>query len=720
MVAEKVLEKIIVVGLFGVLLVPLIVANSLFFPFITGKAFFFRILIELLFGLWAILAIIQPAYRPKVSGVMFALGGLLLVLVVATVFGANPYRSFWSNFERMDGLISFLHLGAYFVVLISMFKSARAWRSFFYGWLAVAAILSFHSFAQLMGWASVSQGNRINATLGNASYLAVTFLFTIFLTLMLWTEKSQRFWIRILFTVFTLSQIFFLFKTETRGAILGLVGGLLITLLLIAWRERVNLKLRRQTLAGLVAGLIIIFGFVVIKDQPVIRTNQVFGRLANISLAEGQSRFLIWGMAIEGFKEKPIFGWGPENFPLVFDKYYNPKLYNQEQWFDRAHNIFLDWLIHAGVLGLVAYLSLFTFAIYYLWKSKNFSVVKKSILGGLLGAYFFHNIFVFDHLVSYLFFFSLLAYLHTDHVAGATAIITKPNQSKLSMLQRSLVVGGLVVIVVAALYFLNIKPLRANLQLITAISSSSLEGRFLAFNNIFNSKTFASAEAVEHLPNVVGQVWRNQEIDPATKTTWLQFAINILKYEIDKKQTARLPYITGALLQLANQPVLAVEYLEQAKSFSPHKQSILVQLAIVYQQAGEPTKALLTAKEAFELEQANDEARIVYAVLAVLNNELVLADFLAKQDKSPDSRLINAYAEKQQYHKVLELWQRVVTQNPQDTQSRFSLAATYFKLGQLTQAIIELKTVAEINPQLKSQTDQIIFDIQAGRNPLGD
>ena len=64
-----------------------------------------------------------------------------------------------------------------------------------------------------------------------------------------------------------------------------------------------------------------------------------------------KSRFQIWGMAIEGFKENPLLGWGQDNFNLVFNKYYDSRLYDQEPFFDRAHNVFLDWLIAGGIVG---------------------------------------------------------------------------------------------------------------------------------------------------------------------------------------------------------------------------------------------------------------------------------------------------------------------------------------------------------------------------------
>ena len=50
------------------------------------------------------------------------------------------------------------------------------------------------------------------------------------------------------------------------------------------------------------------------------------GRLLQISFSDAtaQSRFWVWGEAWQGFLERPIFGWGPENFTAVYDEYFNP------------------------------------------------------------------------------------------------------------------------------------------------------------------------------------------------------------------------------------------------------------------------------------------------------------------------------------------------------------------------------------------------------------
>ena len=49
-------------GLFAVLLLPLYVENDFYFPFITGKNFAFRIIVEIVFAAWILLALLDTQY----------------------------------------------------------------------------------------------------------------------------------------------------------------------------------------------------------------------------------------------------------------------------------------------------------------------------------------------------------------------------------------------------------------------------------------------------------------------------------------------------------------------------------------------------------------------------------------------------------------------------------------------------------------------------------
>src|SRR3989338_4445296 len=74
---------IILGAMFATPFICLLVPSSMFFPFITGKNFTFRILVEVMFGAWALLMFIDGMYRPKFSWILVAAGAFLAVITLA-------------------------------------------------------------------------------------------------------------------------------------------------------------------------------------------------------------------------------------------------------------------------------------------------------------------------------------------------------------------------------------------------------------------------------------------------------------------------------------------------------------------------------------------------------------------------------------------------------------------------------------------------------------
>ena len=224
---ERISRRIIQCGIFFVPFIPLIVTNSMFFPFITGKAFAFRITVEIIFAAWLLLIMRDATYRPRRSLVAWALAGLVGIMGLATIFGESPLRSFWSNFERMEGYVTLLHLFAYFLVLGSFLKTEQAWKRLFATTVGVSAFIGLYVIgetASLFGTYHV--GARLGATFGNPTYLAVYMLFHIFLALWLLYRARQEKIMRLVYAGALLLQFFALYHTATRGTILGVIGGL--------------------------------------------------------------------------------------------------------------------------------------------------------------------------------------------------------------------------------------------------------------------------------------------------------------------------------------------------------------------------------------------------------------------------------------------------------------------------------------------------------------
>ena len=125
------------------------------------------------------------------------------IVALSSIFGENFYRSFWSNYERMEGLVTYLHLLAYFLVLTGTMKTEKIWNWLFHTTLLASAVIAFYGVFQLFGVLQTHQGSRLDATLGNASYLAVYMVFHIFLALaFFYRAKDFRKWIYFFVIIF--------------------------------------------------------------------------------------------------------------------------------------------------------------------------------------------------------------------------------------------------------------------------------------------------------------------------------------------------------------------------------------------------------------------------------------------------------------------------------------------------------------------------------------
>jgi O-antigen ligase/cytochrome c-type biogenesis protein CcmH/NrfG len=717
MTLNKVLRAIVYGGVFALPFVPLIVSQTMFFPFITAKNIAFRVIIEIIFASWLVLAMRDPLYRPKRSVLGTTVLVFLVVIFIADVFGASFANSFWSNFERMEGWVTLVHLVAYFFTVSSVLSGEALWKRFFHTSIGVSVLMGFYGIFQLLGWITINQGGvRLDGRLGNATYLAIYMLFHIFLTaLYLARHRGERIWRWVYGTIIVL-QLAILYFTASRGVALGLVIGLFVTALLITLFERSPERrmLRRSALGALIliGGLVI--GFFALRSIPAIKENPVLGRYVSISLSEGSTRFQVWNMAWQGFKERPILGWGQSNFDVVFNKYYDPQMYAQEPWFDRAHNVVFDWLIAGGILGFLAYLSLYATGLVLLWKNKigAFSTIDKAILTGLFTAYFFQLLFVFDNITSYFLFFSVLAFLHA---LGGT-----PTRSRMV----EAIAPVLIVLALGSLYIVNLKPYLASRTLIQALvrQPGGPSENLAYFRQTIGYNSFGSAEAREQLIQSAISVAAAPEtvVSAELKNEFLGYAADEMrKQTVAAPRSARYWFFYGSYLRRIGRLDEAVAAIERAHELSPKKQQISYELALAYTSAGRTEEGLTLMREAFDSAPGNREARVLYAALAIRARQFDLADELligeAGSGALTDERVFRAYIEAGQMDKIVLIAERRLADNPGDAQAYVSLAAAYLQAGNKAKSIETLERMATTLPDTRAQADKFIADIRAGK-----
>lgn len=469
---EKWLGYGIIAGVFALLLMPFVITKSLYFPYVAGKGFYFRIIIEIISVLYIVLASINTKYRPKSHITLWVIGGLLVSFLISNLLGPNPYKSFLSNFERMDGYINLVHLVLLFVITSRVFTE-KIWFRFWNSSLVAAFAIDMYVFMQLAGSIAINQGGvRVDGPFGNATYLAVYALLHIGIALYLMARRDMNKFMRVVYGLSAVLNLIVLYYTATRGAVLGLIAGLVGAPILVALfnREKQMIKIA-GAIVGL--GLIAIVGFMSVKSSDFVLSNPVLSRFASISLSDAttQSRFQIWNMAWEGVKENPVFGWGQENFNYVFNTYYEPSMWNQEQWFDRTHNVVLDWFVTGGVVGGALYLALFVIALWFIIKREDFEVLEKVALIGLVVSYGFQNLFVFDNPVSYVYWFLILAFIAGRNLTADEDVRGVEVAESHNKTAAQVIVVVSVLAVVYASYVFSVKPIIASQNLITGLQS---------------------------------------------------------------------------------------------------------------------------------------------------------------------------------------------------------------------------------------------------------
>ena len=125
---ELKLEKYTRILLYAVPFLALIFIEGFYFPFIITKTVFFRLLMQLgLSFYFLLLALNFKKYKPRFNLALILVGIFFLVQLVAAIFGLDFYKSFWSSFERMEGVVSLIYLTIYLFLLQIFLREKRDW-----------------------------------------------------------------------------------------------------------------------------------------------------------------------------------------------------------------------------------------------------------------------------------------------------------------------------------------------------------------------------------------------------------------------------------------------------------------------------------------------------------------------------------------------------------------------------------------------------------------
>lgn len=360
------------------------------------------------------------------SPITISLVLLFICLCISSIFGVDFATSFWSKAARTTGLFYFIHLGLFFFFFWMIFNKENKLRNFLSVFLISSAIFSVAAFLSKEGlelifnskaWGGFTFGNSTFAGM----YMLASFLLSIYYVSTIPEHKNS--WWKKLFPITFIINPFLLNREIWLGQVNifknpGLIVGnaqassyamwFSIILLLFIWgiSKIKNIKLRKGLMwSSVILGVVSIIWAVSSLLSPNGYIREKYSTQAT------SARPMAWALAKNAIKERPMLGWGLDNFDIAYEQHYDNRLLEQrnggEAWFDRAHNIFIDQTLETGYIGMLAYilayLIIFASLIYVLFNTKR---REDLILSSVLLVYFTAHIIelqtAFDTTISYI------------------------------------------------------------------------------------------------------------------------------------------------------------------------------------------------------------------------------------------------------------------------------------------------------------------------------
>lgn len=594
------------VALVATFFVPLVVIPDKFiFPFIVPKVLLFRALVLVMCaGYAAMLIAAWKQHRPVLTAITLAVFLWLASFTISTFVGVDWYRSFWDNHERMLGLFTIVHYVLYYLILTSMFRKEVEWKWFMRLFAVAASVVMVLALMQKISPEFLlNKGNeRVSATLGNAIYLGAYGMFLFFLAALLFMRETSRQW-KWGVVVMGILGVIGVFISGTRGALLGFVAGVGVLWILYMILLQKGSRLKRVLVGGFVISIVCVSLIGIFRETTFVQQIPTIGRLVNTGVTgTATTRIMAWGIAVESFVEKPIFGWGPSNFFYAFNKYYRPEFLRfgfVETWFDNAHSGFFNTLAVQGVLGIISYMGLFLVPIVVLFRRFRDKLVDTPVFTigvAFLVAHFVQQFFVFENPTSFLYFFFWLAFLN---------VVTQKKPASVDEPVRvsPAVAAGVFLIAVGVIFITNVQPARANnsaLQTLISLirNDKPIEtlDRTLTIatphvDDVRNDFARGTGDALQRLRQA-GTIGNGIEL--YTRAS-LELDKNLLLHPDDIRIMIQKINLAQAIAVLSQNPTYIIEakaYIDRAIELSPNRQQLYYNLSGILFQSGRPREAI--------------------------------------------------------------------------------------------------------------------------------
>jgi O-antigen ligase len=774
--------------------------------------------------LYVLLTALFPAYRPRLHRISYAVLAWFGVMFISSLPGVSVdvWSSWWGDFRRMGGMVTQLHLLAYFFVLSQTLKRERDWLILFTASLFFGTLMGFSGMVQYLGLNYLYRfpmESRIEGATGNANFFATNMLLSLFIALWFLGRKDKsaayalmaKVWLLLLglldlfvigwdffsgagitsglalfpVAVFALilhvvslcwfimrgsvraSQIFlallgawyffWMYQTQTRGALVGLAGSLLLLTGFYLWTSAS--RKMKLLCAGLILLVLLMPAVILLNRQSSwVQSHPTLLRYTSITFTDITvgNRILVWKAGAHAILDRPLFGWGLENLKNAVDFRFPSEMYRwligNELWFDRAHNLLVDVGVTSGLIGLATYFALYgliiTFLIRLWFQARN--QANSLMIAALLLAYLFQGLFTFDTIntdvVRYL-VLAYVAYLYAG-ARGQPSInpVRKPVGSGTPW-QGWVLAGAAIIVLPAAFSYAVLRPYQSNRLLQRArtqtrvLDPQSHSTKLVFSEGIVN--LFKQADSYQTTGNHdVHEVFANYAFDLAhAPSIPIDLKIRVVRMGVDFLQestqlepanvryylyTASLVNGTVDIVQQAD-PQLArsladttLAMLQKAETLSPTRPQVYFEKSQTLLFLGRTEERLAAVEKGAAVSPAVKEPHLDLVNLYIASGRYEDAakewqNIKARRfqlTREDYDRVISSYNAKKKFAPIVELCKEQLAQTPKDAEILARLAFAYRDLGETNLARETAMKAAALSAKVASELQSLLSSLK--------
>ena len=336
------------------ILVALAFLMPVFFLPITSEAFEFNKLVLMIaltsasLVLWALQVISEKEI--KIAKTRLVTPGLLLtgVIILSSIFSIDKTSSiFGESGKWYPSLISFLTLGAFYLVLTSNIKERADIKSIIYSFFSGATVATLIGILSYYGILFINGTDKNFNPTGSLLTLGVLAVLTIFFAVYE-LIKNQNMVIKVFaIALFALNLFYITIYNRPLVWLLAAITAIALALVI----KPAEIKAQRLPLIALGIILATILGLITMPPTRLLVLRHTYPQEVVLPFTES------WNISVSTMRDFPIVGTGPSTFYLNYPRYRSVSMNQTDLWDFRFDKPFSEALLTIGSLGILGILA---------------------------------------------------------------------------------------------------------------------------------------------------------------------------------------------------------------------------------------------------------------------------------------------------------------------------------------------------------------------------